>query len=32
VQYHPERGQIYDELFDDFISQMRDVKSLNREP
>src|SRR5207302_9565922 len=32
VQYHPERGKIYDELFDDFISQMRDVKSLNREP
>ena len=32
VQYHPERGQIYDESFDDFISQMRDVKSLNQEP
>jgi putative glutamine amidotransferase len=31
VQYHPERGKIYDELFDDFISQVRDVKSLSRE-
>jgi putative glutamine amidotransferase len=24
VQYHPERGTIYDELFEDFISQVRD--------
>src|SRR5467141_2671851 len=32
VQYHPERGKIYDELFDDFISQVRGVESLNREP
>jgi hypothetical protein len=31
VQYHPERGKIYDELFDDFISQVRGVKSLSRE-
>jgi putative glutamine amidotransferase len=30
VQYHPERGKIYDELFDDFVSRVRDVKSLNR--
>jgi putative glutamine amidotransferase len=30
VQYHPERGNIYDELFDDFVSRVRDVKSLNR--
>src|SRR6476619_794480 len=30
VQYHPERGQIYDELFDDFISQMRGVEALKR--
>ena len=22
VQYHPERGQIYDELFDDFMSRV----------
>jgi putative glutamine amidotransferase len=29
VQYHPERGKIYDELFDDFVSRVRDVKSLN---
>jgi putative glutamine amidotransferase len=29
VQYHPERGKIYDELFDDFFSRVRDVKSLN---
>jgi putative glutamine amidotransferase len=27
VQYHPERGRIYDELFDDFISRIRDVES-----
>ena len=31
VQYHPERGKIYDELFYDFISQVRGVKSLSRE-
>ena len=30
VQYHPERGKIYDELFDDFISRVGN--SLNREP
>jgi putative glutamine amidotransferase len=30
VQYHPERGKIYDELFDDFVSRVRDVKSLSR--
>ena len=24
VQYHPERGQIYDELFDDFMSRVAD--------
>ncbi|PYK42508.1 MAG: gamma-glutamyl-gamma-aminobutyrate hydrolase family protein [Verrucomicrobia bacterium] len=30
VQYHPERGKIYDELFDDFVSRLRN--SLNREP
>jgi putative glutamine amidotransferase len=29
VQYHPERGKIYDELFDDFVSRVRDLKSLN---
>jgi putative glutamine amidotransferase len=28
VQYHPERGQIYDELFDDFFGNVR--KTLNR--
>jgi putative glutamine amidotransferase len=30
VQYHPERGKIYDELFNYFISRIRN--SLNREP
>jgi putative glutamine amidotransferase len=30
VQYHPERGKIYDELFDDFVSRLGN--SLNREP
>ena len=36
VQYHPERGKIYDALFEDFFSRVRDyadrsiVKSLNR--
>ncbi len=28
VQYHPERGQIYDDLFDDFFGHVR--KTLNR--
>ena len=26
VQYHPERGKIYDELFDDFITRVRDAE------
>ena len=30
VQYHPERGKIYDELFDDFVSRVGN--SFNREP
>jgi putative glutamine amidotransferase len=31
VQYHPERGRIYDSLFEDFFSQVRKfVGSLNR--
>ena len=30
VQYHPERGKIYDELFDDFVSRLGN--SSNREP
>jgi len=31
VQYHPERGKIYDALFDDFFSRVREfAKSLNR--
>ena len=25
VQFHPERGTIYDELFDDFITRVRDA-------
>ena len=28
VQYHPERGQIYDALFEDFFSQVE--KAVNR--
>ena len=28
VQYHPERGRIYDELFDDFISRVGNSKPL----
>ncbi len=28
VQYHPERGRIYDALFDDFISRVRDVEAM----
>jgi gamma-glutamyl-gamma-aminobutyrate hydrolase PuuD len=28
VQYHPERGRIYDELFDDFMSRV--ANSLKR--
>ncbi len=27
VQYHPERGQIYDELFGDFMSRVADAKN-----
>jgi putative glutamine amidotransferase len=27
VQYHPERGQIYEALFDDFFSQVKDAAS-----
>src|SRR6266568_2710966 len=31
VQYHPERGKIYDDLFEDFFSRVREfAKSLNR--
>src|SRR5207248_3218769 len=30
VQYHPERGKIYDGLFDDFIARVADVKILKR--
>jgi putative glutamine amidotransferase len=30
VQYHPERGKIYDGLFDDFVSRVGN--SFNREP
>jgi putative glutamine amidotransferase len=30
VQYHPERGKIYDALFADFLSRLKSVKSLNR--
>ncbi len=31
VQYHPERGKIYDALFEDFFSRVREfAKSLNR--
>src|SRR5205823_15052455 len=30
VQYHPERGKIYDALFDDFIARVADVKILKR--
>jgi putative glutamine amidotransferase len=28
VQYHPERGKIYDELFDDFMSRVQDVEAM----
>lgn len=28
VQYHPERGAIYDELFDDFMSRVTNAKTL----
>jgi len=31
VQYHPERGKIYDELFADFISRVRDSEKGRRE-
>jgi len=31
VQYHPERGKIYDELFADFISQVRDSEKNRAE-
>jgi len=31
VQYHPERGKIYDELFADFISRVRDSEKETRE-
>jgi putative glutamine amidotransferase len=30
VQYHPERGKIYDALFADFFGRLKSVKSLNR--
>jgi putative glutamine amidotransferase len=30
VQYHPERGKIYDALFDDFFSKIGNVKELKR--
>jgi putative glutamine amidotransferase len=30
VQYHPERGKIYDALFEDFFARLTSVKSLNR--
>jgi putative glutamine amidotransferase len=30
VQYHPERGKIYDALFDDFFSRIVSVKALKR--
>jgi putative glutamine amidotransferase len=26
VQYHPERGRIYDSLFDDFLTRLEDPK------
>ncbi len=29
VQYHPERGKIYDALFDDFFSRIGTAKALN---
>ncbi len=29
VQYHPERGEIYDALFDDFFSRIGTAKALN---
>jgi putative glutamine amidotransferase len=28
VQYHPERGKIYDELFHDFMSRVQDVEAM----
>ena len=31
VQYHPERGKIYDDLFSDFISRVRDSEKGGRE-
>jgi putative glutamine amidotransferase len=30
VQYHPERGKIYDELFDDFFSRIGSAKTMKR--
>jgi putative glutamine amidotransferase len=30
VQYHPERGKIYDALFDDFFSRIKTVQALKR--
>jgi hypothetical protein len=30
VQYHPERGKIYDALFEDFFARLNGRKSPNR--